>query len=526
MSDCHNTTQATRSFLKCEQCRREHKKCSPQYREWQSQRQRCDRCIRLGHSCGPSVRKSRTTRNDTIGIEVDEDLHDESRTASEGGPPALPFSESVLTISVRNNEVGFHKLATMVALLEIMLLCLLICEQSAQNPTVEPTRVCTIRELLFALGQRVQAAFERVRQTVEEQLMMISPTQRELFGWKLMFLEARHDHLVQTLSLMHNTTEISNRDRHYRGLPYLSAEGQILSCTSKIFTTFQAHVASLPGQTQLKRDDYIAFHDQIEELEAEFSELTEGALPLLIGSGSEILRSFPVSHIAYWNHDREVALELMGGIQGGQSDTDILGRTLLHVAAASCDLYTVQRIEEYYPNAVLAARPDHFGFFPHSLVSGTHSDALVLWFRERLRSTSTNLQSTHTFPSPHHLSQRLQAQGLVHTALAINQDQHKTITSANFLADLDNLDIEQYTLEMFDPTRYFNQEDLYRHENMNAVQVHSANIAHEDFGRDAVAGLSSIQYQFGSHHPYDTSLQFLSTGNVDPFCENFIDWSE
>lgn len=448
--------QGARAFLKCAQCRKDNKKCDPSERDWNGAQQKCDRCHRLGHDCGPSVRKPKlltaATNKVTENVSPFQDLNQREELLGSGALGAitsLPTPTEPEPSHRTATDIG--RLAAMVSTHEILLLCLFMFIRTAEGLNLEPTKVARIRSALGSLIEQIYAAFERAEKIEEKRSLSMKDPEREVLCLKMAYLRERRYHLLNMKSLPDANVGLVERDRGFVNFLPDNVEGHILSCTSKIFA--KQHVESYTPLNRVlsKMDDYINLESYITEILSKFHNVDLGLLAgttELDASTQPASSTFPASHIAYWNNDRDIALQLWKRSSDHHYDTDILGRTLLHVTAAAKDKQTIQDIVRHDAGVAWHTCRDRLGLRPLDYLSGPddHACRQLLYDHGMRPALSQNL---FCMPSREQLAQRLQAENLPNAATIVGGAQQGNHTSAATLTDLENLDFEDLDFEQF-----------------------------------------------------------------------------
>lgn len=428
----------SRDFLKCDQCRKEHKKCIPRNREWgKRHQQKCDRCDRLGHACGPLERKPKTVQQDRV-------PYPESQRAVRS-QPAVPCSVT------RNNGTaarlarplepyaigGSASAASMLLFLiptyELILSCKINLRRLRQSCMLTEPMYSHRRNILDAFTMRMQSRFEAANRLAEAQPQGRRSADHEPLYWKVTSLNVRYGYL-SCIDVMSEATGFQLEQGRWLEMPTSqdNDDARVLTCTANILNT------SRRNSLQPGLGDYSTLERQIEDLMRTSQHAqTHTASPLNPGVSSILEHtawSFPATHIAYLNNDKDTAFELWRQSPTVDFDAvDILGRTFLHLLIESGDEEMTKRIASHDANAISSAGCDKLGLSPLDFATGSNNWELRdLLHHHRARSYR------HLMPSLSDVAQRATDEGYTDFGRNIRDTQHHpNMTGAQAVMDLD-----------------------------------------------------------------------------------------
>lgn len=356
MSLSQEGPKAFRNYEKCQQCRRDHKPC---LRHSQSPSEKCERCTRLGHKCGPLVKAKAKGRPKT-NLDTDDER---KRTCRTSATCVCPFqtalSKGWLLDRIPNLGRATYSLAVNAT------------AQRMFERYCSDLQVC-LRSRLSSLRTLVDDTIKRCEWFKDSLKWFISQLHRhQLFGHQELWSQ---DEDIQSLS---------GKGSIYSSLDHSSGDFKVLVCSANVLSN---PIHESPHRTGIR--------ECFKGLPVEYYKSTELALKTFIESifgnitgeenqsscadsisSADRCRIFPASHIAYLNMDREAAFELWNASNPMPDlHTDILGRTLPHIAAEAGDTKLLESMDVQLLRKV---KSDRRGFTLLDLAKISRSPATI-----------------------------------------------------------------------------------------------------------------------------------------------------
>lgn len=384
----------------CASCRHDKQKCLPSKRRWDpsNRNSRCTRCITKGWDCGPSELASSKRLSDG---QVKAISHQPSFSSDDSlslGMNATPVPESGSVASAEN---------------------FLSSTRNRKQPRSEATR--KVRQQLADLEDRAA-----LQSTLARTLKEVYDSQSRVGGFDLpikAFRDALDSNCAQFLSdaslvsqfvsdndvgnnrdffreRLFNLTRDMQQHLGHQIVHTVSLENGTMSNNLRNFEAslhqqqYQVqkkkgphsiaypvcadlrHGIHLTKTTALEPPTYVQISKIFASLLRSLPFQDQESRRFLIGdrqSESEVVRAYPPSHIAAYKGDHRAAVELYGQQIAGIDGVDMLGSSLVHVAAEMGDTQLLQQIDQKDPNAIKSAFQNHIGMAP-SAISACRGD--------------------------------------------------------------------------------------------------------------------------------------------------------
>ncbi|KAK5074931.1 hypothetical protein LTR64_001136 [Lithohypha guttulata] len=301
------SNQAINDNHRCSQCKKDHAKCVDHETDW-----RCRLCVKKGRSCSARIRAG-------------------SETTSSGN--------------------GSEFTATIFAILGLLNLCQLQCDKIYSIiypfPCVNPfdlTSAFLSQSWALSSSLRSVASAIRIQNSVfgfisQHVLMSQYAIWTGVFFRQLHQNLAYHPHRSAEAISTANAADIYSCVRH------------ILNPSQGANFPYQPHQSSLHQRIERYRKTEWNVNHFLQSRYIGVALASVAQLSAVV----QLKSSFPACHIAYWNGDKQAAVELW---KQTSCDIDILGRTFAHVVAEAGDLKMMQEIYAICPRALRYAGAD------------------------------------------------------------------------------------------------------------------------------------------------------------------------
>lgn len=338
----------------------------------------------------------------------------------------------------------------MIATHELLLLQLLLLGRTGHNSVTSFTNAGLIGDTIITHIGWLDRAFKRKIQFIQATVPRTEDSEKY---WKMCYLEERHSHLLSIKSLIQAQAYISIRCRGAVNLPLDTAEARILACTSSVFHDLATESCPQVEQPHLTPGDYLDLESHIENLLQDIRPSDNNASSAVTPGGLENptlqeLGSFSAAHIAHLNRDRRIAMQLWDRPSDHLSGIDVLGRSFVHIVAASGDLWSMKKILEHSPRAVKLAHPDQLGLYPIDLASDGDSQDMRSLLRCAGAQSASDPHRLRPESMSSSLASRAETQDCSLFANMLRHGEMPTSTAAEIMEDLESSPIISPELRM------------------------------------------------------------------------------
>ncbi|KAK5097049.1 hypothetical protein LTS08_007069 [Lithohypha guttulata] len=233
-----------------------------------------------------------------------------------------------------------NDLAVIIAAIELVTRCILALHYS-QGRCSRSINFSEWKKSFSILEQHFALKFNHAVEHAKMQIGSMPQSDQRLFRLRLAALEETYRLVCQNLHFFESDTWTPQHGRqawsasNWVGVDIGQfTEVRLLSCTSKVCLGVQSgDVQTWTAMGRVcDREDY---------LDLEFNLSTLFASDLSSSSHKDVfINGFPAAHIAYWNLQKDMAVELWDIAAHGR---DILNRTFLHIVVESIDHVTLHK---------------------------------------------------------------------------------------------------------------------------------------------------------------------------------------
>lgn len=385
----------------CEKCRRDKKKCTPEYRDWEGRRQKCERCIELDRPC--SEAKSSATKLIQQAETGDEGNyhslnngteHRTNRTKHRGATSQLnepllldthPHSSNdILQAASRSSNCPPSKhqaeiygqkilkcLGDDLGTYKILLWYLQYIQEvetTFESSSVQHTTSKAVKCVLDGVMRSFDSHTSAIDSHLLAQAWFCTGYQFVKAKISLAAYEASNN-LYTMHTRKHNYRDTVARNSSYKDHQkrqfYSDAEHlcEDLSPATDLMSMQPTGISnpSIQAYKNAEKDVREIFTATVKSMPPEDCDYTRFFLHNAQVNPRENFHAFPALIMAYIRNDRRLALQMFEDADDAVMEVDILRRTLLHHIVNSGDINSLRELAKFDASAIQCAGQDVFG---------------------------------------------------------------------------------------------------------------------------------------------------------------------